>query len=225
MTINIAIDGPVASGKSTIAKRLAKLLNYVHIDTGAMYRAVAYKANLHHLDLTQERTLVDLVDKTRFEFDDHGVLFVDGKAVGSEIRSQEAAIGASIVSKHALVRARLVAIQQAITQAKGFILDGRDIGTVVLPHAELKIFQIADVSERAKRRTAEYHAQGIDVTFEEVLADLAQRDSNDMNRTHSPLVKAEDAVVLDTSHLSVDEAVALIIPMVQERISRLETHD
>lgn len=225
MTINIAIDGPVASGKSTIAKRLAEILNYVHIDTGAMYRAVAVKALLNHLDLTHEDELIDMLSTTIFAFDSSGVLSVDGKQVGSEIRTQEASIGASVVSKHPRVRASLVTIQQAITQSKGFILDGRDIGTVVLPNAELKIFQIADVVERAKRRTAEYLSQGIHVEFDDVLADLTQRDANDMTRAHSPLVKAEDAIVLDTSHISIEEAVNLILPMVRERIRRLETHD
>jgi len=225
MTINIAIDGPVASGKSTIAKRLAEILNYVHIDTGAMYRAVAYKASVNHVDWSEEEQLVAMIDATRFDFDENGVLFVDGAAVGSEIRSQEASIGASTVSKHQKVRQRLVAIQQAITQSKGFILDGRDIGTVVLPHAELKIFQIADVVERAKRRTAEYRAQGIETSFEEVLADLTKRDANDMYRAHSPLVKADDAIVLDTSHLTVDEAVTEILPLVRDRIRRMETYD
>jgi cytidylate kinase len=118
-----------------------------------------------------------------------------------------------------------VAIQQAITQSKGFILDGRDIGTVVLPNAELKIFQIADVVERAKRRAAEYQAKGLNVEFKDVLTDLTERDANDMNRRHSPLMKAEDAVIVDTSHLSIDEAVALILPMVRERIRRMESHD
>jgi cytidylate kinase len=104
-------------------------------------------------------------------------------------------------------------------------LDGRDIGTVVLPHAELKIFQIADVVERAKRRTAEYFDKGLQVDFEVVLADLKERDANDSNRRHSPLLKADDAIVVDTSHLSIDEAVALILPMVREKIRRTESHD
>jgi CMP/dCMP kinase len=225
MTINIAIDGPVASGKSTIAKRLAEILNYVHIDTGAMYRAVAVKAHLNHLDLSSEDELINMLSSTSFTFDSNGVLSVDGIPVGSEIRTQEASIGASTVSKHPRVRAGLVSIQQAITKPKGFILDGRDIGTVVLPNAELKIFQIADVVERAKRRTLEYHAQGIQAEFDDVLTDLSKRDANDMNRAHSPLVKAEDAIVLDTSHISIEEAVDLILPMVRERIRRLETHD
>ena len=225
MTINIAIDGPVASGKSTIAKRLAELLNYVHIDTGAMYRAVAVKAARLHLDWENETELLRMLDSTDFTFSATGDLIVDGKAVGVDIRTQEAAIGASTVSKHPLVRARLVAIQQAITRSKGFILDGRDIGTVVLPDAELKIFQVADVRERAKRRTAEYVAKGMIVDFEDVLEDLKLRDANDMNRQHSPLTKAEDAVIVDTSHLTIEEAVALILPMVRERIRRTETHD
>lgn len=225
MTINIAIDGPVASGKSTIAKRLAEILNYVHIDTGAMYRAVAVKARQSNLDLKDEAALVTMLDSTLFTFTTSGELEVDGRNVGPEIRTQEASIGASLVSQHPNVRARLVAIQQAITQSKGFILDGRDIGTVVLPHAELKIFQIADVVERAKRRTAEYLAKGLAVDFEVVLADLKERDANDSNRRHSPLKKAEDAVVVDTSHLTIDEAVALILPMVREEIRRTESHD
>jgi cytidylate kinase len=225
MTINIAIDGPVASGKSTIAKRLAELLNYVHIDTGAMYRAVAVKAARLHLDWENEPAILHMLETTDFAFTPTGDLIVDGVTVGSDIRTQEAAIGASTVSKHPHVRACLVAIQQAITRSKGFILDGRDIGTVVLPDAELKIFQVADVRERAKRRTAEYVAKGLTVDFDEVLEDLKQRDANDMNRRHSPLMKAEDAVIVDTSHLTIEEAVALILPMVRERIRRTETHD
>lgn len=223
MTINIAIDGPVASGKSTIAKRLAELLNYVHIDTGAMYRAVAVKAAKHQVDWENEPALLAMLDTTCFEFTSTGNLVVDGVPAEAEIRTQEAAIGASSVSKHPQVRARLVAIQQAITRSKGFILDGRDIGTVVLPDAELKIFQVADVRERAKRRTAEYRAKGMNVDFDDVLADLKQRDTNDMTRQHSPLMKAEDAVVVDTSHLTIEEAVALILPMVREKIRRTET--
>jgi CMP/dCMP kinase len=225
MTINIAIDGPVASGKSTIAKRLAEILDYVHIDTGAMYRAVAVKAFQSNLDLADETVLVNMLETTQFAFTPEGELVVDGRVVGAEIRTQEASTGASRVSQHPQVRARLVAIQQAITQSKGFILDGRDIGTVVLPNAELKIFQIADVVERAKRRTAEYQAKGLNVDFKEVLSDLTERDANDTNRRHSPLMKAEDAVIVDTSHLSVDEAVALILPMVREKIRRMESHD
>jgi cytidylate kinase len=225
MKINIAIDGPSASGKSTIAKRLAQYLNYVHIDTGSMYRATAYKALNSQIPLDDESALVKMLDVTSFDFTSEGQLIMDGKIVGNEIRNPLCDKGASQVSKLSQVREKLVHVQQKITEKKGFILDGRDIGTVVLPKAELKIFQVAFLLERAKRRHEEFHNKGSQLTFDEVYEELKDRDFADSNRQHSPLKKASDAIELDTSFLSIDETVDKIIQLYQETVERLNQHD
>jgi len=225
MKINIAIDGPSASGKSTIAKRLAKILNYVHIDTGSMYRATAYKALKNGIPLDDEISLVKMLESTEFEFTSEGQLIMDGHLVGHEVRNTECDRGSSLVSRLQNVRAQLVSIQQKITLKKGFILDGRDIGTVVLPNAELKIFQVAYLLERAKRRHQEFHDKGSPLTFDEVYEDLRSRDIADSTRIYSPLKKAKDAIELDTSFLSIDETVEKITQLYQETVERLNQHD
>ena len=225
MKINIAIDGPSASGKSTIAKRLAKILGYTHIDTGSMYRATAYKALKNNISLDDEPAVIDMLESTVFDFTPEGQLIMDGKTVGSEIRNPQCDKGASQVSRLQKVRAKLVDVQQKITLRKGFILDGRDIGTVVLPDAELKIFQVAFLIERAKRRYEEFHAKGSPLSFDEVYEDLKARDIADSTRKHSPLKKAEDAIELDTSFLSIDETVDKIMELYQQTVERLKQHD
>jgi len=225
MKINIAIDGPSASGKSTIAKRLAIMLNYVHIDTGSMYRATAYKALSQGVSLEDEAALVSLLDQTTFDFTAEGQLIMDGKIVGNEIRNPQCDKGASLVSKLEKVRAKLVLVQQHITEKKGFILDGRDIGTVVLPNAELKIFQVAFLLERAKRRFTEFQTKGSPLTFDEVYEELQARDHADSTRKHSPLKKASDAIELDTSFMSIDETVEHIYKLYLETVERLTQHD
>ncbi len=225
MKINIAIDGPSASGKSTIAKRLAKNLDYTHIDTGSMYRATAFKALKLGLNLEDENILVHMLDKTSFDFTEQGQLIMDGQLVGHEIRNPACDRGASQVSTLQKVRAKLVDIQQKMTLKKGFILDGRDIGTVVLPDAELKIFQIAFLQDRAKRRYQEFQDQGRSISFEEVYEDLRCRDIADSTRLYSPLKKADDAIELDTSFLSIDETVDKITQLYLETVERLNKHD
>lgn len=225
MRINIAIDGPSASGKSTIAKRLAKMLDYIHIDTGSMYRATAYKALAHNIDLDDEAALMAMLEQTSFDFTPQGQLIMDGHIVGNEIRNPQCDKGASQVSRLQKVRAKLVQVQQKITEKKGFILDGRDIGTVVLPHAELKIFQVAFLLERAKRRYAEFQAKGSPLSFDDVYEELKARDHADSTRKHSPLKKAEDAIELDTSFLSIDETVEKIYSLYQQTVERLTQHD
>jgi cytidylate kinase len=225
MKINIAIDGPSASGKSTIAKRLAKILNYVHIDTGSMYRATAYKALKNGIDLVDEDSVVKMLESTTFDFTSDGQLIMDGQLVGREVRNPECDRGSSLVSRLQNVRAKLVSIQQNITLKKGFILDGRDIGTVVLPNAELKIFQVAFLLERAKRRHQEFHEKGSSLTFDDVYEELRSRDIADSTRTYSPLKKADDAIELDTSFLSIDETVEKITQLYQETVERLNQHD
>jgi CMP/dCMP kinase len=225
MKINIAIDGPSASGKSTIAKRLAKILNYVHIDTGSMYRATAYKALKNGIHLEDEDSVVKMLESTTFDFTSDGQLIMDGHLVGREVRNPECDRGSSLVSRLQNVRAKLVSIQQNITLKKGFILDGRDIGTVVLPNAELKIFQVAFLLERAKRRHQEFHEKGSSLTFDDVYEELRSRDIADSTRTYSPLKKADDAIELDTSFLSIDETVEKITQLYQETVERLNQHD
>jgi cytidylate kinase len=225
MKINIAIDGPSASGKSTIAKRLAKLLDYTHIDTGSMYRATAYKALKNEISLDDEPALIRMLEKTDFDFTPEGQLIMDGHVVGHEIRNPQCDKGASQVSRLEKVRAKLVEVQQKITLKKGFILDGRDIGTVVLPNAELKIFQVAFLLERAKRRYEEFHDKGSPLSFDEVYEELKARDLADSTRKHSPLKKAEDAIELDTSFLSIDETVEKIMQLYKQTVERLNQHD
>lgn len=210
MRINIAIDGPSAAGKSTIAKRCAKILGYSHLDTGAMYRCVAYKAKQLSIALDDEDKVVEMIDQMTISFDSNGNVFVDGNDVSLAIRTNEMSMGASDVSKLQKVRERLVKMQQDISKEKGYILDGRDIGTVVLKDAELKIFLVASSEARADRRIKEYIQKGIEFNREEVIADIERRDYQDSHRTHSPLKKADDAIEVDSSNLTIDEVVNVI---------------
>lgn len=217
MRINIAIDGPSAAGKSTIAKKCAKLLGYSHLDTGAMYRCVAYKAIQQNISLNDEEKLVSMIDDTKISFDSFGNVFLDGNDVSLVIRTNEMSMGASNVSKFPAVRARLVKLQQEIAKDKGYILDGRDIGTVVLKDAELKIFLVASSKARAERRIKEYIEKGISFNEEEIIADIERRDYQDTHREHSPLKKADDAVEIDSSYLSIDE----VVNKIKDQLDRL----
>ena len=213
MAINIALDGPSAAGKSTIAKRLAKKLNYVHLDTGAMYRCVAYKALSTGVSMEDEAALCAMINDTVIDLTSDGSVILDGKTVSNEIRTDKISMGASKVSAFKEVRALLVAQQQKMAENKGYIMDGRDIGTVVLPNAELKVFMTASAEARAQRRYAENLAKGFDSDLNKIIEEIKQRDWQDTHREHSPLKKADDAVVLDTSDLNIDEVVSAIEAM------------
>ena len=217
MKINIAIDGPSASGKSTIAKRLAQQLNYVHIDTGAMYRCVAYLAIKSEISLTDELALGKMADSMDIQLSADGKVFLNQMDVTEELRQEEISVGASKVSIFANVRKAMVKRQQTMAKAKGFIVDGRDIGTVVLPDAEVKIFQTASVESRAMRRFKENLSKGIDSDFELLKSEIEQRDYQDTHRKESPLKKAEDAIEIDTSEMTVEQVVNLIISYIAER--------
>lgn len=210
MKINIAIDGPSAAGKSTIANILAEQLSYAHLDTGAMYRCVGYRAKCQNIPFDDETALAALIDQMDIHFDAFGNVFINGEDVSKEIRTNDISMAASTVSAHPMVRERLVAKQQEIAKAKGYILDGRDIGTVVLPDAECKIYMIASVEARAKRRYKEYVDKGISADYQTIYEDIEKRDHQDMNRKTSPLKKAEDAIEIDTSNMSIEEVVNTI---------------
>lgn len=210
MRINIAIDGPSAAGKSTIAKKCAKLLGYSHLDTGAMYRCVAYKAKKEGIDWNDEEKLAEMIKNMKIDFDKNGNVYLNHENVSQKIRTNDISMGASSVSRHLKVRECLVELQQQIAKNKGYILDGRDIGTVVLKDAELKIYLVASASARAERRIKEYIEKGIDFDRDEIIKDIERRDYQDMHREHSPLKKAEDAIEIDSSDLTIDEVVSKI---------------
>lgn len=215
MQINIAIDGPSAAGKSTIAKLLAKKLNYVHLDTGAMYRCVAYKAKQMGIDWNNEAALVDMIENTGIVLKADGGVFLDGQDVTQAIRTNEISMGASCVSIHELVRAKLVKRQQEMAMGKGFIMDGRDIGTVVLKDAELKIFLTASPHARAIRRCKENAEKGIESNLQKITEEIVARDWQDSHREHSPLTRASDAVEIDSSELSIEEVTEKIMSYIK----------
>ncbi|MGB0178545.1 MAG: (d)CMP kinase [Flavobacteriales bacterium] len=224
--INIAIDGHSSAGKSTMAKSLAKELNYVYIDTGAMYRA----ATLHAM---RERSVVDTVvnevglraglDRMFLAFrynpqTEQSEIHLNGINVEKEIRTMEVASKVSLVARVPEVRTKLVAIQQRMAEAGGVVMDGRDIGTVVLPQAELKVFMTADPETRAYRRLNEMKENGKDVSYDEVLENVLERDRIDSERAVAPLRQAEDAVVVDNSDLTVEEQFNFLVSLARTRM-------
>ena len=204
-TINIAIDGPSGSGKSTLAKMLAASLGYVYIDTGALYRTVGLFAMQNGVPSDAPEAVVPLLDKLDLQMrleDGGNAVYLNGTKVGAEIRTSEASVYASQVSKVPEVRAFLLDTQRNIARQNNVIMDGRDIGTVILPDAQVKIYMSATPEQRAKRRLAELLAKGENVTFDSVLADIKWRDENDANRDIAPAKPAKDAVFLDNSTLT-----------------------
>lgn len=211
---NIAIDGPASAGKSTIAKQVAKELGLTYLDTGAMYRALTYRALAHQLNLENEKALLNLLADTEISFSSNqGIqhVFINKKEVTEVIRSKEVTQNVSLVSSHKNVRKEMVCRQQKIARQKGIVMDGRDIGTVVLPNAALKIYLVASAEERALRRYRESIEKGMQVSLEELTADMIARDNYDMNRLASPLKKAEDAIEIDSTHLSISQVVETIL--------------
>ena len=218
MKINIAIDGPSAAGKSTIAKRLAKALGYSHLDTGAMYRCVGYLAAQRGIDLHDEDALTEMTASMRIRFDSEGHVFLNEEDVSAAIRENRVSMLASSVSVHPRVRKLLVDMQRQMALDKGVIMDGRDIATVVLPDAELKIFMVASVEARARRRYQEYLDKHIEADYDTICEDIKKRDDQDMHRAASPLTKAADAHEIDTSDMSIEEVCAAILNLVEKTI-------
>lgn len=218
--INIAIDGPASSGKSTVAKILAKNYGYIYTDTGAMYRSVTYLAIQHKISFSDEEGLVDLVERYPISFEQTAAgqkVFVAGQEVTEAIRQNDVTNGVSEVSAWSGVREKLVEVQQEIAKNGGVVMDGRDIGTAVLPNAEVKIFLVASVLERAERRFKENQAAGIATDFETLKKEIEQRDYLDSTREVSPLKQAKDAFLVDTTGLSIAEVVKRIEEIVEHK--------
>ncbi len=212
--IRIAIDGPGGAGKSTIAKQVAKALDIDYRDTGARFRAVGYKLIRDNVDMHDEAALAAMLDATDIDFSG-GKTILDGEDISDRIRTQEISRKASECSALAPVRAKLVELQKKMGSTKSVIMDGRDIGTVVLKDAELKIYLTASAEERAERRYKELLLKGEDISYEKVLADMQERDYNDMHREITPLCKADDAIELDTTGMSIDEVTEYILRKVK----------
>lgn len=219
--INIAIDGPAGAGKSTIAKSLAKDRNMVYVDTGAMYRAIGLYCSRKGIAGDDEATIVgelDNIDVSLAYENGEQVVYLNGENVNGLIRTPEAGNMASAVSVYAKVRAKMVELQQALAEKTSVVMDGRDIGTVVLPNAEVKIYLTASSEVRAKRRFDELVAKGMECNLMQLQKEIEERDYRDMNREVSPLKKAEDAVELDTSHMSIPEVVNAMQKIIAEKI-------
>ncbi|MGE8034526.1 cytidylate kinase [Lysinibacillus sp. KCTC 33748] len=219
--IQIAIDGPAGAGKSTIAKIVAEALKFTYIDTGAMYRAVTYKAMQQNIHLDDETKLAEMLASSTIDLKPSSqgqLVFLDGKNVSAEIRSNEVTSSVSQVAAHAKIRELLVKQQQKLAANGGVVMDGRDIATHVLKNAELKIFMSATVEERARRRFIDNQKRGIESTVEKLQEEIALRDKMDSEREASPLIQAEDAIFLDTTALSIDDAAQAILKLAQEKM-------
>lgn len=219
--ISVAIDGPVGAGKSTIARAAAERLNFIYCDTGALYRAVGLFCHRNGVDMHDPSEIAMSLSDIKLEIrlvDGVQRIFLNDGDVSEEIRLPEMSMAASAVSAVPEVRAALLGLQRDIAETNNVIMDGRDIGTVVLPNADVKIFLTADPEVRAKRRYDELVAKGSGVTFEEVLSDLNKRDYNDSHRAAAPLKQAADAVLADTSELDFGQSVDLVCGIIKERL-------
>ncbi len=218
--INIAIDGPSAAGKSSVAKAISKELGYIYVDTGALYRVVGFAAAQKGIDTKNASLVSEILPNTKVEMryiDSVQCMFLNGENVTDKIRQPNIAMAASDVSAHKEVRAFLLDLQRSLAKDGGAIMDGRDIGTVVLPNAELKIYLTATAEKRTERRLAEHIAKGDNVDFDTLLKQINERDYNDSNRKEAPLKQAEDAILLDNTHLNLEEVISQIIALVKER--------
>lgn len=220
-TFSIAIDGPAGAGKSTIAKKIAHDLKCIYIDTGAMYRSVGYYCLENHIDYQNEEAVCEQLKSMHITLKTSELgqqIYLNGNDVSQSIRTDEVAAAASKVATYGPVRSELVKRQQEMAKSESIVMDGRDIGTVVLPFATLKIFLTASVDERAQRRYKEYVAKGMDVSLEALKEEIKNRDAQDSGRKISPLKKADDAVEIDTTHMEIEEIVETIKSRLLERL-------
>lgn len=216
--LTIAIDGPAAAGKSTIAKIIAKKYGYTYIDTGSMYRSVALYTKNAGIDWQDETSVSASLKDIQLVLTPQSEVFLNNQNVTENIRQNDISMGASYVSRYQAVREYLVELQRQMAASGGVVLDGRDIGTVVLPNADLKIYQIASVEARAMRRHKQNIEKNIESNLDDIKKEIEKRDYEDMNRAISPLKKADDAIELDTSDMSIEEVVALISSWIEVKI-------
>lgn len=217
--IRVAIDGPAAAGKSTVAKRLASILSFIYIDTGAMYRALTLEVLNNNIPLHDEQAILSLLKNTDIKLKNvngNQLVYVNGEDVTNIIRGNEVSQAVSHVAKLPSIREEMVIRQRKLSENVSVIMDGRDIGTNVLPDAEVKIFLLASVSERAKRRYEENNEKGIPSELSSLEKEIAERDKRDMEREHAPLKQAEDAIVIDTTSLTIDEVVEEILTKINK---------
>ena len=221
-TYSIAIDGPAASGKSTAAKGVAKALDFLYLDTGAMYRAITLYMIEKGLDTRSEEDAKSILDEVTMREDKNGHIFLNERDVTERVREEDVTKLVSYACAHKAVRERLVALQREMAKGESVVMDGRDIGTVVLPDATLKVYQVASVESRAKRRYLEELSKGKEASLDEIQKDIERRDYIDSHREHSPLRKAEDAILLDTSDLTIQEEIDAILSLFHEKAGDLK---
>jgi len=220
MKIAIAIDGPAAAGKSTIAKKVAAIKGYTYIDTGAMYRAFTWYCLNNNIDCTNEEACNNVIGKVDIVLKPNNIVLCNGNDVTKAIRMPDINANVSYIASYGKIRAALVDLQRKMAEHDSVIMDGRDIGTTVLPKAEVKIFQIASAECRAQRRYNENMEKGIACTYEDIVADVNKRDYIDSHREVSPLKKADDAIELDTSSMTIDEVVNEVIRIIDEKLGK-----
>lgn len=214
---SIAIDGPAASGKSTAAKGVSKALGFLYIDTGARYRAFTLYRLREKKDTKSREDAISLLPSCNIEEDKEGNTYLNGENVSEQIRTPEVSNQVSYACAHLEVREKMVALQREMAKSQSVVRDGRDIGTVVLPNADLKVYQIASAQARAKRRYEEFVKKGIPCSRDEILKDIERRDYIDSHRENSPLTKAEDAIVLDTSDRTIEEETKAILSLFEQK--------
>ena len=222
MKIAVAIDGPAAAGKSTVAKKVAEIMHLIYIDTGAMYRAFTWYCLSKGVNCKDEAACVALIPEVSIELKEDHVVLCNGIDVTREIRLPDVSHNVSYIASYKDIRLALVDLQRAMAEKGSVIMDGRDIGTYVLPNADVKIYQIASVETRAIRRYDENVAKGIPCTLEEIEEDVRRRDYIDSHREFAPLKQAEDAICLDTSDMTIDEVVAAVIKIIKDKTQELE---
>ena len=218
MSYQIAIDGPAGAGKSTIARRVARLKNFIYVDTGAMYRAMAYYLYQQKVNPQDEKAVSEKCQGAHITIqyiDGEQVVLLNGENVNPYLRTEEVGNMASVTSKNPKVRERLTLLQKELAAQNDVVMDGRDIGTCVLPHADVKIYLTASVEVRAKRRYDELMAKGEQCDIQQIEDDIAKRDEQDMNREIAPLKQAEDAVLVDSSYMTIDEVIQAILNCVK----------
>lgn len=216
MSFIIAIDGPAGSGKGTIAKKLAAKINATNIDTGAMFRCVALKALRDNVSLEEKDRINKILENIKIELKPNGEIFLDGENVSKEIRTEEVSIYASPISTIKEVREKLLKLQRDMAKSQDVVMEGRDIGTVVFPNANVKIYLDASPEERAKRRVLQNKEKGIDSDYEEVLEEIKKRDYRDMTRELAPLKRAEDAYYIDSTNLEINEVLQKILDIISK---------